>query len=34
MIEPISGGVSIVKYDAVTDRQGGVQSYKVLVQRQ
>jgi hypothetical protein len=34
MIEPISGNVSIVSYEPVTDRGGHVQSYKVLVQRQ
>jgi hypothetical protein len=34
IIEPISGGVSIVQYDAVKDGRGRVQSYKVLVQRQ
>lgn len=34
IIEPISGGVSIVQYDAVKDGKGRVQSYKVLVQRQ
>jgi hypothetical protein len=33
IIEPISGGVSIVQYDAVKDGRGRVQSYKVLVQR-
>ena len=33
IIEPISGGVSIVQYDAVRDGRGRVQSYKVLVQR-
>jgi len=34
IIEPISGAVSIVKYDPVTDRKGQVQSYKVLVKRE
>jgi hypothetical protein len=34
IIEPISGQVSIVKYDAVTDRHGNVQSYKVVVKRE
>jgi len=34
IIEPISGAVSIVKYDPVTDRNGQVQSYKVLVKRE
>jgi hypothetical protein len=33
MIEPISGAVSIVQCDPVTDRKGHVLSYKVLVQR-
>jgi hypothetical protein len=33
IIEPISGAVSIVQYDAVKDGRGRVQSYKVLVQR-
>jgi hypothetical protein len=33
IIEPISGGVSIVQYEAVKDGKGHVQSYKVLVQR-
>jgi len=33
IIEPISGAVSITKYDAITDRKGRVQSYKVWVQR-
>jgi hypothetical protein len=34
LIEPISGRVSIVSYEAVADRGGHVQSYKVVVQRQ
>jgi len=34
LIEPISGRVSIVSYEAVADRGGHVQSYKVLAQRQ
>jgi hypothetical protein len=33
VIEPISGEVSIVEYQAVPDRKGRVQSYKVVVQR-
>jgi len=34
IIEPISGEVSIVKYEAVTDRKGHVQSYKVWVRKE
>jgi hypothetical protein len=34
LIEPISGKISIVSYEAVTDHGSHVQSYKVLVQRQ
>ncbi len=34
IIEPISGAVSIVSYEAVTDHKGQVQSYKVTVQRE
>lgn len=34
LIEPISGHVSILSYEPVTDHGGRVQSYKVLVQRQ
>ncbi|HLW84781.1 MAG TPA: hypothetical protein VKR60_06155 [Candidatus Sulfotelmatobacter sp.] len=34
IIEPISGGVSIVQYDMVKDGKGHVQSYKVLVRRE
>jgi hypothetical protein len=33
VIEPISGGVSIVRYDAVSDPKGKVQSYRVWVKR-
>jgi hypothetical protein len=34
IIEPISGAVSIVSYEAVSDKKGHVQSYKVLAQRE
>jgi len=34
IIEPISGAVSIVSYETVTDGKGKVQSYKVLAQRE
>jgi hypothetical protein len=34
IIEPISDGVSIVKYESVTDRKGKIQSYKVWVKRE
>jgi hypothetical protein len=34
IIEPISGAVSILSYETVTDRKGRVQSYKVLVRRE
>ena len=34
IIEPISGAVSIVSYETVTDRKGHVQSYKVTVRRE
>jgi len=34
IIEPISGEVSIVKYETVADRKGRVQSYKVWVKRE
>ncbi len=34
IIEPISGAVSIVSYEPVTDRKGNVQSYKVLAKRE
>jgi hypothetical protein len=33
VIAPISGEVSIVHYDTVTDSSGRVQAYRVLVQR-
>ena len=33
IIEPISGAVSIVSYEAVPDGKGKVQSYKVVVKR-
>jgi hypothetical protein len=33
VIEPISGAVSIVSYETVTDGRGRVQSYKVLAKR-
>ena len=33
IIEPISGAVSIVSYEAVSDGKGQVQSYKVLAKR-
>jgi hypothetical protein len=33
IIEPISGEISIKKYEAVTDKKGNVLSYKVWVQR-
>jgi hypothetical protein len=33
IIKPISGEVSIVKYETVADGKGHVQSYKVLVKR-
>lgn len=34
IIEPISGGVSIVKFETVADGRGRVQSYRVLVKRE
>jgi hypothetical protein len=34
IIEPISGAVSIVRYDAVSNPKGKVQSYRVWVKRQ
>ncbi len=34
IIEPISGAVAIVSYEKVSDRQGKVQSYRVLAQRE
>ena len=33
IIEPISGAVSIVSYETVSDGKGKVQSYKVLAKR-
>jgi hypothetical protein len=33
IIEPISGAVSIVSYETVSDSKGKVQSYKVLARR-
>jgi hypothetical protein len=33
VIEPISGTVEIVKYDAVTDHSGKAQSYRIWVKR-
>jgi len=33
IIEPISGAVSIVSYEPVSDGKGKVQSYKVLAKR-
>jgi hypothetical protein len=33
VIEPISGAVSIVSYEAIADSQGRVQSYKVQAKR-
>jgi len=34
IIEPISGGVSILSYETVSDGKGRVQSYKVWVKRE
>jgi hypothetical protein len=34
IIEPISGAVSIVSYEAVSDRKGSVLSYKVQARRE
>jgi len=34
IIEPISGAVSIVSYEAVSDAKGKIQSYKVLATRE
>jgi hypothetical protein len=34
IIEPISGAVSIISYEAVEDHNGHLQSYKVLVKRE
>jgi hypothetical protein len=34
IIEPISGAVSIVSYETVSDSHGKVQSYRVLAKRE
>jgi hypothetical protein len=34
IIEPISGGVSLVRYETVPDKQGRVEVYRVWVHRQ
>jgi hypothetical protein len=34
IIEPISGEVSIAKYETVSDRKGRVQNYRVWVKRE
>jgi hypothetical protein len=34
IIEPISGAVSIVSYETISDHKGKVQSYKVVVRRE
>jgi len=34
IIEPISGAVSIISYEAVSDHRGNIQSYKVLATRE
>ena len=34
VIEPISGAVSIVSYEAISDGKGKVQGYKVLAKRE
>jgi hypothetical protein len=34
IIEPISGAVSIVSYETLTDSKGRVQTYRVLVKRE
>ena len=34
IIEPISGAVSIVSYETVTDRKGKLQGYKVVATRE
>ena len=34
VIEPISGAVSIVRYEGVSDQKGKVQTYRVWVKRQ
>jgi len=33
IIQPISGNVTIVKYEGVTDRKGKIQSYRVWAKR-
>jgi len=34
IIEPISGGVSITRYEVLKDKKGNVVGYKVWVQRE
>jgi len=34
IVEPISGAVSIVSYETISDRKGNTQSYKVLAKRE
>ena len=34
IVEPISGAVSIVSYEPVSDRNGKIQSYRVLAKRE
>jgi len=34
IIEPISGAISIISYETLTDSKGHVQSYKVLAKRE
>ena len=34
IIEPISGAVSIISYETVTDRKGKLQSYRVVARRE
>ncbi|HUA14410.1 MAG TPA: hypothetical protein VMG31_03865 [Verrucomicrobiae bacterium] len=34
IIEPISGAVSILSYDPISDRKGQLQSYRVVVKRE
>jgi hypothetical protein len=34
IIEPISGAVSIVSYEPVSDHKGNIQSYKVVAERE
>jgi len=34
IIEPVSGAVSIVSYEPVSDRKGKIQSYKVIAKRE